>query len=73
VEQRFGSVSAETQVIRGQWRQQGQSYRDELVRIFVDVEDTSAHREFFIAFKEKLKGRFQQLDVWMTTYPIEVI
>ncbi len=37
VEQRFGSVSAETQVIRGQWRHQGQSYRDELVRVFVDV------------------------------------
>lgn len=56
MEQRFGSVSAETQVIRGQWRHQGQSYHNELVRAFVDVEDTSANRKFFISFKTVSKG-----------------
>ena len=40
LEQQFGAVSSETQIIRGQWQYQGQSYRDELVRIFVDVPDT---------------------------------
>jgi hypothetical protein len=73
LEQRFGAVSSETQVIRGQWRSQGQSYRDELVRVFVDVPDTSDSREFFTAYKEQLKARFRQLDIWMTTYLIEVI
>jgi len=73
LEQEFGSVSSESQVIRGRWRHEGQSYRDDLVRIFLDVPDTPATREFFTSYKEELKSRFQQLDIWMTTYPIEVL
>jgi hypothetical protein len=71
--QRFGAVSAETQVIRGHWQHQGEEFRDELVRVFVDVADTEDNRAFFVAYKEQLKARFRQLDIWMTTYPIEVI
>jgi hypothetical protein len=73
LERQFGAVSAETQVIRGLWRNQGQSYRDELVRVFVDVPDTGDSREFFVTYKEQLKTRFRQIDIWMTTYLIEVI
>ena len=73
LEQHFGAVSSETQIIRGQWRQLGQSYRDELVRVFVDVVDTGESREFFVAYKNQLKDRFRQVDIWMTTYLIEVI
>jgi hypothetical protein len=39
----------------------------------VDVADTNDNREFFVGFKEQLKTRFRQLDIWMTTYLIEVI
>ena len=73
LEQRFGSVSCETQTIRGQWRSEGQSYRDDLIRVFVDVSDEPANRQFFVESKERLKARFQQIDIWMTTYLIEVI
>jgi hypothetical protein len=65
-------VSSETQIIRGLWEQSGRVYRDELTRIFVDVTDAPEVREFFQEFKETLKARFQQLDIWMTSYPIEV-
>jgi hypothetical protein len=37
------------------------------------VVDESAARDFFVSLKEKLKRRFQQLDIWITSYPIEVI
>jgi hypothetical protein len=73
LEQRFGAVSAETQTIRGPWRHEGESYRDDLVRVFVDVADDPEHREFFLEFKERLKARFRQLDIWMTTDPIAVL
>ncbi len=69
---RFGSVSTETQVIQGQWTHQGQLYRDDLVRVFVDVPDLPEHRQFFREYKERLKVRFQQLDIWMATHPLEV-
>jgi hypothetical protein len=73
LEQRFGAVSSETQTIRGFWRHDGESYRDDLIRVFVDVADEPEHRQFFLEFKERLKARFGQLDIWMTTYPIEVL
>ena len=73
LEQRFGAVSCDTQTIRGQWRHEGLSYRDDLIRVFVDVADEPESRQFFVEFKEKLKARFQQLDIWLTTYLIEVL
>ena len=71
--QQFGAVSSETQIIRGLWQHEGQSYRDDLVRVFVDVPDTPENRHFFVEYKERLKARFRQLDIWMTTYLIEVL
>ncbi len=73
LEERFGAVSCETQTIRGRWRADGQSYRDDLIRVFVDVPDAPESREYFLAAKERLKERFQQLDIWMTTFLIEVL
>jgi hypothetical protein len=73
IEERFGAVSSETQFVRGQWHHKGQLFRDESIRVFVDVEDTPDNLRFFVEFKERLKVRFQQIDIWMTTYPVEVI
>jgi hypothetical protein len=73
LEQRFGAVSSETQTIQGLWRHQGQPFRDDLTRIFVDVSDTPESMTFFREFKERLKVRFEQIDIWVTTYPIEVV
>ena len=73
LERQFGAVSWESQTILGQWIFQGQTYRDELVRVFVDVADTEQNREFFVALKERLKATFQQLDIWVTTHPLEIL
>jgi hypothetical protein len=73
LEQRFSAVSWETQTIQGAWRQHGVRYRDELFRVFVDVEDRPEHRQFFIEYKQHLKSRFEQIDIWMTTYLIDVL
>lgn len=71
--QRFGAVSSETQIIRGFWQYEGQVHRDELVRVFVDVPDVPESRQFFLDFKERAKARFKQIDIWMTTYLVEVL
>jgi hypothetical protein len=71
--QRFGAVSSEPETIRGQWQHEGQVYHDRLVRIFVDVADTPEARQFFVEFKDRLKTRFRQLDIWLTTYSLEVL
>jgi len=69
----FTAVSCETQIIHGLWEHEDTVYRDRLVRVFVDVPDTAENRRFFVAFKERLKVRFEQLEIWLTTHPIEVI
>lgn len=73
LERQFGAVSSETQVIRGLWQSEGIAFRDELVRVFVDVPDRPENREFFVAFKERLKTMFGQEDIWVTTHPIDVL
>jgi hypothetical protein len=73
LEERFGAVSCETQSIRGLWRHEDQLFRDELIRVLVDTSDAVENREFFLKFKERLKVSFRQLDIWLTTYPIDVL
>jgi hypothetical protein len=73
LELQFGAFSCETQNIQGRWSYGGQTYSDDLVRIFVDVPDRLENRQFFTEFKERLKARFQQLDIWITTHAIEIL
>jgi len=73
LELQFGVVSAETQMIRGMWEHAGKAYRDELVRVFVDLRDTRQNRQFFVKLKKKLKKRFRQIEIRMTTYLVEEI
>lgn len=61
------------QVLRGSWEHGGTVYQDNLTRFFVDVPDLPEHRQFFKGLKETLKMRFQQLDVWIASYPVDVI
>jgi hypothetical protein len=70
---RFGAVSCETQLIQGQWQQQPQLFRDDLVRVFVDAADTPESLQFFRGYKERLKARFRQLEIWLVTYRIDVL
>jgi hypothetical protein len=70
---RFGGVSAETQDIRGFSVYSGQAFNDELVRLYVDVPDTPENWQFFEQFKEQLKARFEQVDIWLVTHPLEVL
>jgi hypothetical protein len=70
---RFRAASCETQTIRGIWEHEGQVYQDDLMRVFVDVPDTEENRAWFQSFKESLKKDFGQLDIWLTTHPIEVL
>jgi hypothetical protein len=70
---RFNAISVETQPIVGFWQHDDELYRDNLVRLFVDVPDQSEHRQFFVEYKKTLKERFEQLEIWITSYPLEVL
>ena len=73
LEERFGAATWETQVLHGRWRHEGTIYRDELVRIFVDTNDTPENRAFFTQYQSELISRFNQLDIWLTAHRIETL
>ncbi len=68
----FGAVSHETQKVEGHWRQGGVIYRDDLVRLVVDVPDSADNRKWMKDFKDRWKMRLEQLDLWMVSHPIEI-
>src|SRR5262249_53765627 len=61
----FGTASYETQKVEGHWRQGGVLYRDDLVRLVVDVPDSAKNRQWMRKYKGKWKARLEQLELWM--------
>lgn len=68
----FGAARYETQKVEGHWRHGGILYRDDLVRIVVDVPDSPRNRQWMKQFKDRWKVRLEQLELWMVSYRIEV-
>jgi hypothetical protein len=69
---RFGAASYETQKVEGHWRYGGVLYRDDIVRVVVDVPDSAKNREWMKDFKNRWRVRLEQLELWMVSYRIEV-
>jgi hypothetical protein len=67
------AVSWESQIVRGIWEHEGSVFRDNNTRLILDVEDTSENRHFFASFKESLKARFQQIEIYISSYLIDVV
>jgi hypothetical protein len=68
----FGAASYETQKIEGHWRLGGVLYRDNLVRLIVDAPDSVRNRQWMRRFKKRWKKRFEQEELWLVSYRIEV-
>lgn len=68
----FGAASYETQRVEGHWRQAGVTYRDNLVRIVVDVPDSAANRRWMKEFKQRWKTKLQQVELWLVSYVITI-
>ncbi len=69
---RFGAASYETQKVEGHWRHDGVTYRDDLVRLVVDVPNTDENRDWMREFKRRWKDRLEQLDLWLISYIIDL-
>jgi len=71
--EKFGATTTDTTKIVGKWIYQNQPYEDKLIRIVIDTEPSDDIDEYFRQYKELLKERFRQVDIWITRYEIEVI
>ena len=68
----FGAATYETQKVEGHWRHGGVLYRDDLVRIVLDVPDSPESRQWMGLFKARWRARLEQIELWMISYPIDV-
>jgi hypothetical protein len=68
----FGAGSYEPQRVEGHWRHGGVVYRDNLVKIVVDVPESIENRRWMRAYKERWKSRLKQLELWLVSYAIDV-
>ena len=70
---RFEGLSVQPGTIAGLWIHEGMRYEDSLVRFTVDVEDTPENRQFFVDWKPALLQRFRQIEIYITSFLIDVI
>lgn len=68
----FGAASYETQKVEGHWRHAGVLYRDDLVRLVVDVPAAPKNREWMRRFRDRWRMRLGQVELWMVSYRIEI-
>ena len=69
----FGAICVQPNVVRGIWVHEGTRYEDELLRFVVDVEDTRENEQFFINFKATLLERFEQIEIYIASYLVDIL
>jgi hypothetical protein len=73
VVQQFGALSYSPHAIQGVWTHAGRRYDDQLFRLTIDADDTPETRQWIRHLKHDLLSRFDQLEIYVISYPIEVI
>jgi hypothetical protein len=69
----FGAIAVQPGIVHGVWIHQGIRYEDELLRLVIDVEDSPESQRFLVSFKAVLLERFQQIEIYIASYPIELL
>ena len=73
IETRFSGVSWNAKIVRSYWQDQGAVFPDNNTLLLLDVPDLAENRAFFMELKERLKNRFQQSEILITSYPVDLI
>jgi hypothetical protein len=68
---RFDGLTVHPRSLLGVWQHEGQRYEEEFVRFTIDVEDSEENLFFFTNLKAMLLERFQQIEIYIVSYPID--
>ncbi len=71
--EKFRATTVDTTTAAGRWLYHGTLYQDLLIRITIDSLEGDKDIAFFRKYKEVLKVRFEQIDIWITAHDIELI
>ncbi len=70
--ERFEAYSLKEEV-RGTWLYKGKKYEDRNQVLSIVTLDTKENRQWLSLFKETLKKRFQQIEIFMKIMPVDLI
>lgn len=68
----FGAFTFRPDAAVGSWAAGDHRYDDRLFSLIVDVDDTAQNRAWICHLKSHLLQRFAQLEIYVTSYPIDV-
>lgn len=71
--EKFGGTTVDSVRAWGHWKYRGTLYRDQLIRVRIDTADARDAYKFLRSYKETLKARFEQIDIWITAHDVEVL
>jgi hypothetical protein len=58
----------------GEWLDDdGVKFSDNTTTLYCDIDDTEKNKQFWIGYKEVLKKRFKQKEIYITIHDVEVI
>jgi hypothetical protein len=69
---RFGALTFDPRPANGVWTHMGMRYDDQVFRLALDVPDTDDSLHWIATFKKELLKRFDQLEIYIVSYPVEV-
>ena len=71
---RFGGLTIIPHTVLGLWLYEGSRFEDEQRRFVVDVDDTPENREFLLSYKKiMLLERFEQIEIYIASYPVDIL
>jgi hypothetical protein len=71
---KFGGMTADGIVRSGSWLDsEGTRYDDETIRLTVDIDDTDEALDAIRSYKSTLIDRFQQKEIYIVRWAIEVL
>jgi hypothetical protein len=71
--ERFDGISVSPHTVLGIWVHEQIRYEDTTIRLVVDVDDTPENRQFFVDYKKTLLSRFEQIEIYIVAYPVEIL
>ena len=67
----FDGITIAPHTVLGIWVHEGSRFEEEMRRLTVDVDDTLENQEFLVRYKATLLERFDQIEIYIISYPID--
>lgn len=69
----FAGLTLVPHTLLGIWVHDDMRYEEQMRRLVVDVDELSDHEDFLAQFKRVLLERFEQVEIYIASYPIDIV